>query len=180
MLRFVVFMVCLAIVAASTRYPENTPLGHTGGFDEPTCLACHFDGELNAPGGSLTIAGVDEKLVAGQSYEISVTLQRKEMAKSGIQLSVRHPDGGQAGQLRSSNAALRVDTLAGVQYARHSLAGTVPLNGDSTVWHLTWTAPRDQSEAIFHVAANAANGDVSEFGDFIYTLSRSVVVHEDD
>jgi hypothetical protein len=37
-------------------------------------------------------------------------------------------------------------------------------------WRVEWTAPDDAAGAvIFHVAANAANGDKSESGDFIYT-----------
>jgi len=37
-------------------------------------------------------------------------------------------------------------------------------------WQIVWTAPDDTSgEVIFNLAANAANGDVSAFGDLIFT-----------
>jgi len=37
-------------------------------------------------------------------------------------------------------------------------------------WQVRWTAPDRLTEPLqLHVAANAANGDKSEFGDMIFT-----------
>ena len=36
-------------------YAEHPPLGHTGGFGEPTCHACHFGGEVNGGDGTLAV-----------------------------------------------------------------------------------------------------------------------------
>lgn len=35
-------------------------------------------------------------------------------------------------------------------------------------WRFRWRAPLDADTVRFHVAANAANGDRSEFGDRIF------------
>jgi hypothetical protein len=38
-------------------------------------------------------------------------------------------------------------------------------------WTFEWTAP-DDGAAIFHLTGNAANGDDSPLGDFIYAASK--------
>lgn len=164
------------------RYEQDPPLAHTGGFDEPTCYACHFDGSLNEEGGSLVIAGVPDTYEPGETYRFAVRLHREGLERSGFELAVRFRDGTQAGSLRAVTDRATVTTAPSseVQYAHHTPAGTEPTAPDSARWTLEWTAPsaRDRPEShapdtiAVHVAANAANGDASEFGDFIYTVQR--------
>ena len=40
-------------------------------------------------------------------------------------------------------------------------------------WTIAWISPTTGGSVAFHVAANAANDDASEFGDFIYTQNRA-------
>jgi len=53
-------------------------------------------------------------------------------------------------------------------YAEHTAEGTAPASPGTARWVVEWTAPAAADVVRFHVAANAANGDASEFGDFIY------------
>ena len=53
-------------------YPEEPPPAHTGGFGEPTCLQCHFDGALNEPGGELRVEGLPEAYMPGETYTLDV------------------------------------------------------------------------------------------------------------
>src|SRR5690606_38889249 len=55
-----------------TSYPDRPAPGHTGGFGEPTCLACHFDGDLGPPGGVLEVEGWPEVPEPGAAYELAV------------------------------------------------------------------------------------------------------------
>lgn len=163
---------------ASLHYSDRPPLAHTGGFGEPTCRACHFDQPLNAPNGSLAIEGLPNAYTAGQRYRLTVRLQRPEMGRGGFQLSARFASGAQAGSLRAADeqraTIVQVDST-GVQYAAHTRAGTEPVAPDTARWVLEWTAPDTTAGPVLvHVAANAANFDASEFGDFIYTAQQRV------
>lgn len=155
-------------------YAEDPPLAHTGGFGEPTCQACHFDQPLNAPDGSLTLTGVPDQYVPEVAYRITVALRRPDIGRGGFELSARFPDGAQAGTLRSTTDRVNVSTegALGVQYAHHTATGATPTAPELASWTLEWVAPTQPDSVVFHVSANAANFDASEFGDFVYTAQR--------
>ncbi len=165
----------LALPAPATVYPEQPPTAHTGGFGEPTCQQCHFDQPLNTPGGVLALDGVPEAYTPGQRYLLGISLARPAMQRGGFQLAARFAEGTQAGQqagaLRALDARSEVamaDSSA-VQYAYHTKAGTALEAPERARWIVTWTAPKHAAgRVVFHVVANAANDDDSEFGDFIY------------
>ena len=64
-------------------------------------------------------------------------------------------------------------------YAQHTEAGTVLTRPGTASWTVEWRAPATTAPGggatavVFHAAANAANDDASEFGDFIYTASAT-------
>jgi hypothetical protein len=166
----------------ATLYKDGPPPAHTGGFGEPTCRQCHADAELNDAGGSLVVAGAPGTYEPGRSYDLTVTLRRAGMLRAGFQLAVRFAEGDragtQAGTLAPADQCAKVlrDTLSGVLYAEHTLAGTA-VTGDSARWVLRWTAPGTSGHPIvLHVAANAANDDDSPFGDFVYARAVQVPV----
>ena len=169
----------LAVTAliAGAPYPDKPPPGHTGGFGEPTCLDCHFGGELNEPGGGVSLTGVPEAYAPGERYRITVVLTRDGLRGGGFQLAARFAAGelagAQAGTLTpvDDRAAVDEDRTAGVQYAQHTLAGLGPVASDTVRWLLEWTAPEEGGDVVFHVAANAVDLDESPFGDWIYTTS---------
>ncbi|MBI4465187.1 MAG: hypothetical protein HY647_10830 [Acidobacteria bacterium] len=174
-------------------YENGPPPGITGGVGEPDCRQCHFDHPLNAPGHSLRLEGLPERYQPGKGYTLSVRLEPAP-ATAGFQLSVRFAGGAkkgmQAGQLRAFSEQVQVVhagngsatsdvPTTGLQYAQHTGKGTKP---GAAGWSVLWTAPEkpeatERTEApealvVFHVAANAADGDVSPLGDFIYTLEE--------
>lgn len=164
---------------AGPVYRESPPPGHTGGFGEPLCNECHFGAPLNAGGGMLKVDA--PAVVDGDaSYEIHVALTHPDLAAAGFQLTVRfaHGDGAgrQAGTLEALDprTAVTVDTATGVQYAHQTAVGS-SLTGDREAhWTVRWTTPRRPADVMVHVAANAANDDASEFGDFIYADSTRI------
>lgn len=167
--------------AASGIYLDGPPPGHTGGFDEPTCRACHFDRELNPRGGEVRLEGVPGRYVADSVYDVSVVLAHGETGRAGFQLAARwrtgRREGCSAGDLRPGRAeGVRAATADGedgceVVYLQHTEAGTGPVEDEDGVvrWRVRWRAPSGADGPVaFHVAANAANDDASEFGDRIY------------
>ncbi|HET7273981.1 MAG TPA: choice-of-anchor V domain-containing protein [Longimicrobiaceae bacterium] len=170
-------VLCSPVLAA---YLDGPPPAHTGGFGEPTCGACHFGSDLNDGEGVLAIAGVPGTYTPGQRYLLTITLGRAAMERGGFELSARFADGdnagAQAGALSSRGERVEItsDGEPAVEYAHHTEAGVALAAPDTARWKLEWTAPEDGGAVVFHVAANAANGDDSEFGDHIYTAQAEV------
>ena len=153
-------------------YPEHLTGTFTGGFGEETCRSCHFDYDLNPDGGQLNVTGLETGFKPGEVMEIALEVSRKELGKAGFQLSARFDDGQQAGNFfLDDNSRIMFTSSApdSLQYVQHSAEGTEP-NGDGmNKWIVHWKAPEKiSSPVIFNIAANAGNGDQSEFGDFIY------------
>ena len=162
-------------------YLDGPPPGHTGGFGEPTCVRCHFDAAVDPPEARLEIRGIPEAFVPDSAYRLTLRLTAPELGRAGFELAIRcrrEEDGGrQAGRLSAPDARAEVVKGEGeefrgdptVLYARHTRQGSRPTAGDTATWALAWTAPDGCPSAVLHAAANAANGDDSEFGDRILT-----------
>ena len=165
--------------AALPLYREGPPPAHTGGFDEPTCAECHFGAPLNGDAGSLTL-DAPAGFVPGESYRLEVRLERAEMAAAGFQLAARFADGEAAGTQAGilapvdGRTAVTGDSATGVAYGHQTLAGSSPMDAGATGWVMEWTAPDSGAAVVIHAAANAANDDASEFGDFVYTARREI------
>lgn len=152
----------------------------TGGFGEMTCQQCHWENPLNDPPGRLTLDGIPETYTPGEQYLITLTLARPGLGRAGFQLAAREEgidmnSGSDAGELRDADGrSERVqDDRKRVTYLQHSPAATDPRAPGAATWTFTWTAP-PEGAVVFHAAANAANGDDSPLGDYIYTaVARS-------
>lgn len=153
-------------------YPEHLTGTFTGGFGEETCRSCHFDYELNPDGGGMSVDGIHENISAGETVEIQVTVERGELGTAGFQLSARNEDGSQAGRFEiEGNDRIMFSNAVpdSLQYVQHTNDGTTPSQENTNSWSIKWEAPESpEGPIIFNIAANAANGDQSEFGDFIY------------
>lgn len=157
---------------ASLVYRDGPPAGFSGGFGEDHCQACHSGDKVNATPGSLTISA-PERYSPGKTYPVTITLKRRGMAIGGFQLTARfEKDSAQAGTLAPADGQqdrVKVLTDRGVQYAYHSRPGALLTATDVVRWTIRWTAPAGSRAVLFHAAANAANGDDSQSGDFVYT-----------
>ena len=172
-------MTLAAAVVATTMhvgasYAEGPPPGFSGGFKEDSCHACHFHEELNSAGGRVTIEGMPSSFEAGQRYTLSVTLRRAGMKRAGFQLATRFKDtGAQAGTLMpgpGEGERVRVESQSDVQYASQKKDGS-SVGTEATQWTIEWTAPDRGGPVIVHVSANAADGNESADGDFVYTVA---------
>jgi hypothetical protein len=161
-------------LVASHSYAEGAPPGFSGGFKEQSCHACHFDAEPNTGPGRVVIDGAPAQFTPGERYTLTITLTRADMKRAGFQLAARFKDtGAQAGTLApaaTENERVGIETNASVQYANQKAAGAVAGTGESR-WTVEWTAPKTGGAVVFHVAANAANGNESADGDLVFTVS---------
>lgn len=153
-------------------YPEHLTGAFTGGFGEENCRSCHFDYSLNPDGGSLSVSGIPEDIDNGQTIDITITVRRSNLGRAGFQLTARYENGEQAGRFRIGDGGRLAFTEAGgdsLQYVQHTALGSKVTNKGSNSWVVSWISPLTVEETVvFNVAANAANGDQSEFGDYIY------------
>ncbi|MFW6192946.1 MAG: choice-of-anchor V domain-containing protein [Gemmatimonadota bacterium] len=181
---------------ADRAYLTGPPPGHTGGFGEPDCTACHFDAPVNPEGGELRVEGLPDRYAPGASYRLRVTLEVRGLGRAGFQLAARFGEGNRrgasAGTLTAKDSTVQVVRAEGdggngaeevgdapdVHYAQHTRAGTGQTARTSPAryaWTVRWKAPEEpEGPVLFHAAANAANDDASEFGDRIFTLETAV------
>jgi hypothetical protein len=158
---------------SSHGYAEGAPPGFSGGFTEQSCDACHFHAAPNSGPGRLALEGVPERFVPGERYPLTVSLTHAGMTFAGFQLAARFTDDGtQAGTLAPADDRVGVDAQSGVQYAGQRREGAAAT--DAARWTIHWTAPSATRAVVFHVAANAANGDERADGDFVYSTSVEV------
>jgi hypothetical protein len=168
----------MAAAASTQAYPSGPPPGVTGGFGELTCnqSGCHTSFELNAGRserlGDLVISGLPERYEPGKSYAIKLAVSHTQDRRYwGFQLAARaKATGAQAGQLKPVDAGTQIVEQNGIEYIEHTLDGS-PTN----IFNFLWVAPgATAGDVVIHSTANAADGDVSPEGDYIYSTSVAV------
>lgn len=153
----------------STPYPEHIAGAYTGGFGEESCHSCHFDYDLNQPEGELLVSGIGDSFKPGESHTITITVKRENLGRAGFQMTARFQDSIQAGSFELSDELTTTPNIDNdITYVQHGV-GKVKATGDEKSWKVTWITPNQTKKpVIFNLAVNAANGDASEFGDWIY------------
>ena len=156
----------LVAAVAAAAFPDHAPVAMTGGFGEATCASCHFGSALNDADGSFAVDGVPARYSPGATYDLRVRLARPGMEAAGFQLTARYADGTQAGAL-DAGAGAEVRVHEGVRYAGHT--DVAAADAGEAAWTVRWTAPESAGAVVFHAVANAADGDESPLGDYVYT-----------
>lgn len=162
----------MAAGAAAPAYRDGPPSAHTGGFGEAHCGACHFDAPVDDAVGAATIEA-PTRYQPGTVYDVVITVQHPDLAAAGFQLAARFATGPSAGRQAGGLEAIDprahvVHAPSGIAYASHTEAGANPAERGVGRWVVRWTAPPSRDDVVFHLAANAADGDGSEFGDHLY------------
>lgn len=169
----VLFLSVGGILLANSAGP---PLAHTGDFGQANCntTGCHLGNPLNVTTGSLAgslTLSVPAEYEPGKSYTITITLNKPNQRRWGFEFSARaDSSGAQAGNLVSTNLFTQVNSQEGIQYITHTFAGTYSGDAGPKSWTFNWTAPSNSvGDVRFSCAANAANNNGLNTGDFIYT-----------
>lgn len=163
---------CALAASSLAAYSSAPPPGHTAGFGEPTCNACHYDYDLNEAGATIRLDSLPRHYTAGRTYPLTLVVRHTDLKRGGFQLSARLPDGTQAGAfVIPDTLLLAVRGKAGIDYLSHTMAGADRVSGDSITWRFHWVAPSSRQDVVFHVAVNVSNRDASEFGDRIFARS---------
>lgn len=160
---------------------HSPPPGHTGGFGESTCQFCHLDYELNEEGGELTLLGLPpDGFEPDSTYRLTLRLVHPELRRAGFQAAARFASGKRRGEqagtlVPGEGQEVQSPSYTPVSYLNHTRDGVEPTDDGRREWSFQWSVPGDlAASVVFHVAANAADGDESEWGDRIY--ADSIVV----
>jgi hypothetical protein len=170
------FYVIASTAGLLLAFSGGPPLGVTGDFAQPNCTDCHSGNSLNAAGGTFTISGVPAEYAPGNTYPITVTIAKAGQSRWGFELATRVVTSGQqAGTLTATNTTnTQVRSSGGIQYISHTGPGTQAGSAQGT-WTFNWTAPATAVGGIrFGAAGNAANNNLSNSGDFIYTTTVTI------
>ena len=129
----------------------------------------------------MTLTGLPELGYAlNEQYDLTVTLSQTQRARFGFEMTAVDANGRAAGDwdnLEPLRIALENNRVGANnrRYAGHTLVGTAPNGPNQSTWVLRWKAPAtDIGRVTFYVVGNAANGDGSSNGDFIYSINRSI------
>src|SRR5262245_28639514 len=165
---FVLGIAWTGYLFAFSTGPDPGVNGVFGSNQTCNMSGCHTGNPVNASGGSVSISGLPSTWTPSQTYPLTVTVSRTGQRLFGFQLSaVVDSSTQQAGSLTVA-AGVKIVSTSGIQFAEHSSAKA---GSGSATFTVNWTAPANASAGTvrFNVAGNAANGDFTNQGDFIYT-----------
>ena len=172
------------VVARSPGPPVRStgapPVGNIS--SELTCSQafCHSGNVLNQ-NGMLEVIGVPDVYTPGTTYPLTVRLtstatQGNVNRRWGFQLmTARFSDGHGSGTFDIPLDLLELGANFRT-YVSHSLASLHGAEASPVEWSFSWNAPaQDEGPVGFYLAGNAANGDLLQTGDFIYTASDTAM-----
>lgn len=152
----------------------SAPIG-TGTNKELNCLTagCHTGNLINSDGGTVTMKLMDganevSQWENGKVYTVNLTVNKPGAQVYGFEICAKKS--GTSTNFgtftKGTGSRVAINTSNYITHDNPSASGT---------WNFTWTAPATGADAVkFYIAANAANGDHTESGDFIYTQTRTI------
>lgn len=160
----------------ASKDPNNPPTGRTGAPGETTCAQsnCHNGGTFT---GTVSIAGIPDTVVAGQTYTLTLT-NTSNAVKAGFQMTCWDANNVMSGTFTAPNGSgVNIGSGAGTKrYARQSTPKN--LTGGAASWTYTWKAPTTAAgdKATFYYVSLCANGTGNSSGDNVLQASKSVVL----
>lgn len=160
----------------------GAPIASTGAPGETTCArsGCHTgNNNLNTGTGlmSVDIDGFNGMYIPGRTYQVTVTLQQKNINRFGFSLSAINSNKVSSGKIRVTDAG-RTQLLAGSnqfserEYITYKALGTNPYAENTGKWTFEWEAPEQhEGPVVFYLAGVSADNDGTDMGDEVYTDS---------
>lgn len=167
-----VFLAALLTPGLAFAFPDGAPWDTLNNPVE-ACAQCHFDAEPVEDSPALSLSGLEEGAIAGERYLLSLSFAAEDSDVVGFMASMQNSADGAAGAMSSDDD--RVKARAAV--ARSTLKSSRSGNG-AAKWSFHWRAPDVSGPVTLRIAANAGNGDSSQFGDRMHLKSIDIDVRE--
>jgi hypothetical protein len=152
------------------------PQGYTGVTGE-YCTSCHATNPLNNPGGSVSANGLPNSYTAATAYPFSIITSHSsaDRKRFGFSIIAVNKDGLASGTFSTTNPNAAPN---GSELSHHNALTLATAVQSYTYDNLTWTAPvnpglADQTITFYYVG-NAANGNGSSTGDYIYAATKTI------
>ncbi len=154
----------------------------TGAPGELTCnlSLCHNSFLLNSGDGSFSLT-IPAEFFPTDTVDIIINISDPGQMRWGFELTVLDSDTNPVGELIVADplrTQISTDVGTGRQYLKHTAAGTnLGAVNVGPGWLVRWVSPfADVGPVFFYAAGNAANGNLLNSGDFIYTTSDSIQI----
>ncbi len=176
----VVFLGCLAAYDGNDAHALSRGpfLEFTAAPGENNCTKCHRTYPLDSGTGKVEIIGLPEQYVPSQTYPIKVRVTDEEAREWGFEITAITDDGAACGSFRSDQLAVQAlgpSQQFGRFYALQTIFGVYAGQTGSAEWNFYWKAPStDLGPATFYATGNGANGDHTDFFDYIYSTSITI------
>ncbi len=164
---------CLIIFTAGivAAFSSGPPDGRTDAPGQSNCtVGCHSSFPLNSGNGIITVTAA---LSYSPNDVIPITVNISQMGQSrwGFEATMLDLSGNPVGTFTNTTTRTQTSTTLGIQYIKHTSTGTdAGVANASLGWQFTWTAPAVSAGHVkLYIAANAANNNGLNSGDFIYT-----------
>ncbi len=171
----------IAFVLMSGEETAHTFSGNPPGFNsgapgQSSCsnANCHDSNTPNNGPGSVSIGFADgtAEYEAGETYEMSVTIEENGAARFGFQLCALDANGESIGSLTASGSNTATQSAGGLDFINHD--GAVVASNSQT-YSFSWTAPSgDSGDITFYATGLAANNADGPGGDNAYNSSSVV------
>ncbi len=181
----IITLVFIGIITLSSTMKEyhptfssQPPSGLTGS-NGSYCNNCH-GGALNSGGGLVTATGLPTSYSAGVQYNFSITISHgaANRTKWGFSIEARNSANQPIGTFSTTNPNAAVN--GSTDELSHFNAVTTGPQSSFTYTNLAWSAPffttPDDQNVTFYIVGNAANGNFSSSGDFIYASTTLSVL----
>lgn len=161
-------------LGAPTRVTGAPALGAVAA--ELTCnqVGCHVGNPMNS-NGTLEILGVPETYTPATTYNLTVRLTSNATAgdvnrRWGFEVTAARLSDGQGTGSFIATGLRKVVGINSREYVTHNSASLQMSAASPVEWTFSWTSPATGEGSVgFYAAGNAANGNLLNAGDFIYT-----------
>ena len=183
LVKYYIFYLIVVSIQTLYGYSNNPPNGRTGAPGQSTCASgnCHNSFPLNSGSGQLFIEGTSS-YNPEEIYNFTLNLSQTEQDRWGFELCSLTNEMEQGGIINSIDETLtQISSTSNITYIKQTTNGTY--NGQQNIveWGFEWEAPIAGTGPItFYFSGNAANGNGTRNGDYIYINSFTLIENQEE
>ena len=156
---------------ASTN-SSTPPANKTGAPGSGTCAECHSPASGGNGSASISFGGGLTTYTPGTTYDMSITINDPGQKRWGFSMVARNAANQNVGTWIVTNTTNTQIHSSGTHMSHKNAPNNI---FDTFTFSFQWTAPAaGTGKVTFYTSANAANGNGSTNGDYIYTTNLMV------